>query len=201
MFRLRIEGGPRNGEAIPLAPGKPLQLGRGREADIRFPEDATMSRIQAELTWDGSAWTLGNKSQHGTLINGARVDTNKVLATNDVLVLGGTHLVFEADTGGAATLAPKPAAPATAGGSTGSTPQPMPRAAAQEAAAAAAGGGKPGDAKPAAAGAGAKPGAPAKKGGGGKLIVFAIVGLLLFCCCSGIIGRFVVYPRMHHSGE
>lgn len=196
MFRLRIEGGPRNGEAISLAPGKPLQLGRGREADLRFPEDATMSRIQAELSWDGSAWTLTNKSQHGTLINGARVDTSKVLATNDVLVLGGSHLVFEADTG-APGAAPKPAGPAPAGASTGSTPQPMPRAAAKEAAAAAAGGATPGDAKAA----GAKPGAPAKKGGSGKLIVAAIVGLLLFCCCSGIIGRFVVYPRMHHSGD
>jgi len=197
MFRLRIEGGPRNGEAIAIAPGKALQLGRGREADIRFPEDATMSRIQAELTWDGNAWTLGNKSQHGTLVNGARVDTSKVLAPGDALVLGGTHVVFEVDPAAAGDLTLPPRAmapfPAAAGGpSTANTPQPMPRAAALEAAAAAKGG-----ATPAKAGAPGAPGAK-KKGGNTALIVGAIVALLLFCCCSGLVTKFVILPRMRH---
>src|SRR5438270_308971 len=115
MFRLRIEGGPRNGEAISLSPGKTLLLGRGREADIRFPEDATMSRIQAELSWDGSAWTLGNKSQHGTLVSGQRVDTSKVLSAGDALVLGGTLVVFEGDPSGSPTMAPRPVAPVPTG--------------------------------------------------------------------------------------
>src|SRR5687767_12574909 len=105
MFRVRIEGGPRNGEAISLTPGKTLILGRGRECDLRFPEDATMSRVQAEMTFDGTAWTLHNKSQHGTLVGGQRVDTNKVLTPGDQLVLGGTRLLYEADPSGAPTLA------------------------------------------------------------------------------------------------
>src|SRR5581483_1859830 len=114
MFRLRIEGGPRNGEGISLAPGKTLVCGRGRECDVRFPEDATMSRVQCELTWDGSAWTVVNKSQHGTLVGGARVDTTKVLTPGDQLVLGGTRVVYEADPSGSPTVAPQPS-PAAAG--------------------------------------------------------------------------------------
>jgi pSer/pThr/pTyr-binding forkhead associated (FHA) protein len=193
MFRLRIDGGPRNGENLTLTPGKTLQLGRGRECDIRFPEDATMSRVQAEMTWDGTSWTLVNKSQHGTLVGGQRVDTTKVLSPGDQLVLGGTRVIYESDDpAGEKTLAPPAAqvAAAIAAGApaaAGNTPSPMPRDAAKDAAAAAK--------KPAAPAAKA----PAKAGGKGSPMVpvlFAV--MLLFCCvASGIFYKFV-YPNIHH---
>jgi hypothetical protein len=197
MFRLRIEEGPRKGELIVLTPGKPVQLGRGREAELRFPEDATMSRIQAVLTWDQGAWTLTNKSQHGTLIGGARVDTSKTLAQGDQLVLGGTKLVYELDpdSGNDRTLAPGKLPMPEGAHSPGNTPPPMPRAAAAGAAAAAKAGapaaagvppttvGAPA-AGPAAGGAtpaGAKPGA---KKSSSTTVIVVIVALLGLCCCS-----------------
>ena len=62
MFRLRVEGGTRSGEVMALPPGgRPVVIGRGREADLRFPEDATMSRSQVELAWDGKDWVLKKK--------------------------------------------------------------------------------------------------------------------------------------------
>lgn len=202
MFRLRIEGGPRNGESISLAPGKTLVVGRGRECDVRFPEDATMSRVQGELTWDGSAWTVHNKSQHGTLVGGQRVDTNKVLTPGDQLVFGGTRVTYEADPSGAPTMAPRPAPAGAAGGNTGNTPPPMPRDVAAKdpnketatpAGATPAGatpaGGKPAAGKPATP---AKPGAPGSKN---KLII-GVIALLFGCCCFGNIFYFFVLPRI-----
>ncbi|MEZ0229229.1 MAG: FHA domain-containing protein [Planctomycetota bacterium] len=210
MFRVRIEGGPRNGEVIQLVAGKTLVLGRGRECDLRFPEDATMSRVQGELTFDGKAWTIHNKSQHGTLVSGARVDTNKVLTPGDLLVLGGTKLLYEEeDSAAVATLAPQPAktkemlAAAAAAQAKGDTPQPMPRDAiaggdpGKETAVPA----KPGDKAAAAGVPPAKPGAPGAKpalpGGkkSNKTIIIAIVALLFGCCCFGNIFWFVIYPR------
>lgn len=203
MFRLRIESGTRTGETIPLATVKPtLVVGRGREADVRFPEDATMSRAQAELTWDGTGWTLHNKSQHGTLVGGARVDTERRLNPGDQLTVGGTRLTYEPDPAAAQTLPPMPGMPApmpATGGGTGDTPPPMPRPVGATPAAVPPGKPTPAAAKP---GTPAKPGDPAKKGGSNKMII-VIVALLFGCCCFSGIGYFVVYPRVYakmHGG-
>jgi hypothetical protein len=187
MFRLRIEGGTRNGEGISLTPGKTLVCGRGREADVRFPEDATMSRVQAELTWDGAAWTLVNKSQHGTLVNGQRVDGSRVLAPGDQLVLGGTHCTYEPDPSPAG--APVATMPETA--PAGATPQPMPRDLAPDAP------GTPAGAP------GAKPAAAAKKPGGSKaVLVIAVIGALFSCCClSGIGVWYFKYKKPSSSSS
>ncbi|HZU97019.1 MAG TPA: FHA domain-containing protein [Planctomycetota bacterium] len=188
MFRLRIEGGTRNGEGISLTPGKTLVCGRGREADVRFPEDATMSRVQAELTWDGAAWTLVNKSQHGSLVNGQRVDGSRVLAPGDQLVLGGTHVTYELDPSPAA--APAPTMPEAAPG--GATPLPMPRDLAPDA---------PG--APAAAPApGAKPATPKKPGGSKAVLIIAVIGALFSCCClSGIGVWYFKYKKPSSSSS
>lgn len=98
MYRLRIEDGCRAGERVPLPEGPCLlKLGRGYQADVRFPADATMSRVHAELRGDPQGWTLVNLSQHGTLVHGQAIGERR-LAPGDVVTLGDTKLVFERDT-------------------------------------------------------------------------------------------------------
>lgn len=98
MFRLRIEDGCRAGDRVPLPEGPCLlKLGRGYQADVRFPADATMSRVHAELRGEAGAWRLVNLSQHGTLVHGQAVQEHP-LQPGDVVTLGDTRLVFERDT-------------------------------------------------------------------------------------------------------
>ncbi|MCA8925237.1 MAG: PrsW family intramembrane metalloprotease [Planctomycetes bacterium] len=96
MFQLRVQTGCRAGEVIPLPAetNAPLSLGRGREAEVRFPEDATMSRVHAELHWRGG-WSIENKSQHGTYVGARRAKRRRKLKPGDVLVLGDTEVVFQ----------------------------------------------------------------------------------------------------------
>jgi RsiW-degrading membrane proteinase PrsW (M82 family) len=98
LFRLRVLGGDRSGETFPLAPGEVHVLGRGYGARIRFPEDATLSRIHAELAPAGRGWVLRNKSKNGTLVGGVVVlESERLLKGGDEILLGETRLVFEPD--------------------------------------------------------------------------------------------------------
>src|SRR5437870_91602 len=94
-FLLRQEGGAR--PPIVLDPAKRYTLGRGSDADLSFPEDTTMSRLQAMLAWNGTAWVIENKSQHGSFVGSEKVDTTRVLAVGEVLAFGTTKLVLERD--------------------------------------------------------------------------------------------------------
>lgn len=97
MLRLRILSGSRRGETflLPDAPTEPVRVGRGHDAQLRVPDDTTMSRVHAELVGEGGAWTLVNHSQHGTLVGRKRVDARQTLQAGDVLVLGETQVIFE----------------------------------------------------------------------------------------------------------
>src|SRR5687767_14354420 len=94
-YRMRVSGGARAGETTELAPGRVYVIGRGKEADLRFPEDPYMSRAHAELAPDGEGWRVRNRSQHGTYVAGAPVPGEKRLGPSDVILIGGTLLVFE----------------------------------------------------------------------------------------------------------
>jgi hypothetical protein len=95
-YRLRIEGGSRSGQIVPLSPGKTLTIGRTPDSDLSFPDEATLSRKQAEITPDGrGGWYLGNKSQHGTYVDSTRVDKEHTLAPGESIKLGNTKVVFE----------------------------------------------------------------------------------------------------------
>jgi len=223
MFRLRVESGARAGETTSLAPGKAYVIGRSREVDVRFPEDGTMSREHGQLVWEGNAWIVKNKSQHGLLVGDAKVDTERRLAPGDILTLGGTRFVFEVDPeGGAAPVSPAtPAqAPATPGAKEPSTPAPLPRtvaAGATPGAATPAGAtpGGAGAAKPGAPATPGKPGAPAPPkdakakpaaggGGGKKLVIIAAILILCCCCCTGIGGfikRDAIKKALGKGGE
>src|SRR5438270_7025204 len=97
MFRLRVQGGERSGETFPLATGEVHVLGRGYDAQIRFPEDPTLSRIHAELALVGAAWVLRNRSKHGTYVGAEKVDGERLLRGGDEIAIGGTRLIFEPD--------------------------------------------------------------------------------------------------------
>jgi RsiW-degrading membrane proteinase PrsW (M82 family) len=116
MYRLRVHDGPRAGDAIPLAAGAPLVLGRGYDAIIRFPDDPQMSRVHAELVPVGNAWLLKNRSVNGTLVGGAVMKAERLLKAGDELTLGATRIVFEKDPAAPATPAtPAPGAVAPEG--------------------------------------------------------------------------------------
>jgi predicted component of type VI protein secretion system len=209
MFRLRIDVGPRAGEILALAPGKTYVVGRAREADFRFPEDATMSRAHAEIVSDpAGGWILRNKSQHGSLVGSLKVDGDQKLRPGDVLTLGGTQVVFEldpaampetAETAPPVGIAPLPPPlsppPPTPGAGEPKTPPPQPRPTA---------GAMPVPAGAAAAAAstppaGGKPAAPAKKGGKGPIIAIAVL-LLLVCCCSSSAVFYFKWYKPRHAG-
>ncbi len=94
-YRLRVGGGARSGETTELVTGRVYVIGRGKEADLRFPEDPYMSRAHAELVTDGGGWLIRNKSQHGTFVAGGRVTAEKRLAPSDAVMVGGTLFVYE----------------------------------------------------------------------------------------------------------
>ena len=111
MFQLRHVSGTR--APVTLDEGRRYVLGRAPEADLPFPEDGTMSRAHAELSWNGSAWVLTNRSQHGSWVGEEKIDGERTLAPGSVLVLGETKLVLE-------SAAPAtPVAPLTPGGAPG----------------------------------------------------------------------------------
>lgn len=98
VYRLRIASGPRQGECFVLPDGPsagPVLIGRGHEVTVRLAEDATLSRLHAELHLEPGGWVLHNKSQHGTHVGRRKVDDKRLLAPGDVLTLGETQVVFE----------------------------------------------------------------------------------------------------------
>jgi protease PrsW len=97
VYRLRIASGPRAGEqfVLPMTPTEPMKIGRGHEVDVRIPEDATLSRLHAELRLEPGGWVLHNKSQHGTHVGKKRVDDRRLLSPGDILTIGETEVVFE----------------------------------------------------------------------------------------------------------
>ncbi len=111
MFQLRRLSGTR--APITLDQGRRYVLGRAPEADLAFPEDGTMSRAHAELSWNGSAWVLTNRSQHGSWVGETKIEGERVLAPGDTFVLGETKLVLES------TAPATPVAPMTPGAAPG----------------------------------------------------------------------------------
>lgn len=108
-YRFRIQSGLREGDHVELPSGgagedRVVVVGRGSDADLRF-DDSTMSRHHAELRWHDSAWHLVNLSKHGSYIGRKHVkdSAQHKLTLNDMLILGETKVVFEADTMNVAT--------------------------------------------------------------------------------------------------
>jgi len=68
-------------------------LGRSRDAGVRV-SDVNVSRKHAEIRQEGSTfWVVDLGSTNGTLVNGKRVDRQRLL-DGDRLTLGSTEIVF-----------------------------------------------------------------------------------------------------------
>lgn len=96
MYRLRISGGKRANEITNLSPGRTYIIGRGSEANLRFPEDPYMSRAHAQLLpTEGGGWLVKNLSQHGFLVGGQLNKDDRPLKPSDALLVGSTLMIFE----------------------------------------------------------------------------------------------------------
>ncbi|MEZ6187844.1 MAG: PrsW family glutamic-type intramembrane protease [Planctomycetota bacterium] len=100
---------------LPSEASAPLALGRGHEAAVRFPEDATMSRVHAELHLGPKGWSLENKSQHGSYVGKRLAKRARKLKPGDTLILGDTEVLFQrAGDAAPASLELAPSAPSLA---------------------------------------------------------------------------------------
>jgi len=120
MFQIRVLSGSKAGQILPLVQGQPFVVGRGAEANFSFPDDPTLSRVHADIVFEGGQWMLRNKSQHGSLVAGQVVHGNVPLRPGTEFQVGGTKMILEPAPAGAA-------APAAAAGRPGpaATPQPI----------------------------------------------------------------------------
>ncbi len=88
---LVVETGPQAGRKIELQPGQTLQIGRGREADLGFPEDKLMSGLHCVVQCGVKVCAIRDLgSTNGLLINGQKVRAAE-LKHGDRIVAGRTE--------------------------------------------------------------------------------------------------------------
>jgi DNA-binding NtrC family response regulator/pSer/pThr/pTyr-binding forkhead associated (FHA) protein len=96
----REDGPPR---VYPLYFGRPNAIGRASECEVRLI-DEHCSRRHCLLQSDGGQWQLTDLgSRNGTIVNGQRVHRH-AMEEGDVIVIGGTWLVFTQTDGDASAL-------------------------------------------------------------------------------------------------
>jgi serine phosphatase RsbU (regulator of sigma subunit) len=91
-YELHIVTGDQRTQRVVLE-GESLSIGRAHGNDFSFPEDASLSRRQLQLSSDDEGWwceDLGSKN--GTLLNGVRISGRERLHAGDRLSAG--HLVM-----------------------------------------------------------------------------------------------------------
>jgi hypothetical protein len=75
--------------------GDRLCIGKDVVNDVVLTGDATVSRLHCVLEQVGSRWSVRDlTSRNGTLVNGQRVASDRVLSPGDEIRLGHTRLVF-----------------------------------------------------------------------------------------------------------
>lgn len=85
-----------NGDVHKIYEGRNL-IGRRATCDIPIPGDENMSSEHLLILYreaEGIFWAADQNSSNGTYINGQFVSDRKKLATNDIIVTGGTRFVF-----------------------------------------------------------------------------------------------------------
>ncbi|PAY19468.1 sigma-54-dependent Fis family transcriptional regulator [Rhodopirellula sp. SM50] len=90
---LAVETGPEKGRHYPLAPERPMHVGRGSSCEVML-SDPVCSRFHAVVFYEDDRWQVRDTgSRNGTLVNGQKIDTAQI-ADQCVLTIGGTELRF-----------------------------------------------------------------------------------------------------------
>lgn len=91
---LRATAGPHMNAYFQFGPGT-VRIGREAGCGVLLAHDTMISRIHAEITWDGSRWTVRDlNSRNGLWVNGVRVSQH-ALSPGDQIGLGQTWLQVE----------------------------------------------------------------------------------------------------------
>jgi two-component system response regulator HydG len=94
MSTLLVIKGPQIGVRFSLS--ERSVIGRGDDCEARL-NDREVSRRHAEIVRDNDAYTIRDlESVNGVVVNGARVSERR-LKRNDLILLGTTHLLFDAE--------------------------------------------------------------------------------------------------------
>jgi pSer/pThr/pTyr-binding forkhead associated (FHA) protein len=64
------------------------RAGRGTGAELRLPDDLTVSRIHAEFSYDGHRWQITNCGRNGLRVNGTPVSGQHAVADGDLIHWG-----------------------------------------------------------------------------------------------------------------
>ena len=92
MFVLEVTNGARKGQALGLRFGLRIIVGRGRDAQLLFDDEAVSAR-HAQVDWDDQGFALTDLgSRNGTFLNGQRVEGRVGLKVGDILQVG-PHLL------------------------------------------------------------------------------------------------------------
>lgn len=93
-YQLAILAGPDEGRTVPLYEGRPLRIGRSEESDLTL-NDQNVSRNHCLVQVNkGEVVILDSGSSGGTMVNGARVEEQR-LRVGDTVQLGATVLRFQ----------------------------------------------------------------------------------------------------------
>ncbi|MEX2264930.1 MAG: SpoIIE family protein phosphatase [Bryobacteraceae bacterium] len=96
---LRIAGPGGKTESIRLVAER-VSLGRSRDNDLCYLEDAGLSREHLLLERTGAEWAVRDLgSKNGTSVNGARIDGRRVLRPGDRIAAGHLELTFSPEVG------------------------------------------------------------------------------------------------------
>jgi serine phosphatase RsbU (regulator of sigma subunit) len=91
---LDIQGPDGRRERFGLEGGR-VSLGRSRDNDICYPDDASLSRVHLTLeTQDGAWFVQDQRSKNGTKVNGENVVGRRILVGGDRIQAGRLLLVF-----------------------------------------------------------------------------------------------------------
>jgi serine phosphatase RsbU (regulator of sigma subunit)/pSer/pThr/pTyr-binding forkhead associated (FHA) protein len=92
---LSISGGVDGGRQFTFS--DMIVVGRGGTADLVLA-DSSVSRRHAQITWEGSSWTVRDlASANGTFVNERRVSADTPLSSGDTLRVGSLLLTFSDD--------------------------------------------------------------------------------------------------------
>lgn len=97
MATLLAIRGPHTGVRFELKEDDPTTLGRSFECSIALL-DGQVSRVHAEVRKQGQTWIVRDRgSKNGVLVNGDRINGEKVLLRNDEIQMGSSLFLFDSD--------------------------------------------------------------------------------------------------------